>query len=306
MAKSHYDFTGYASRITIYYTKPHILFMKLWMLLAALLVISPVFADLTANATISPRYVDTSVINQTFVYTIVPLNETLINRTVISAPAGYQIVSLQDVTLGVTNDSCLSTACTQREINSTQITVNFSSVINNSVNSPVIITFLVNTSSSAVTGNFTSSIHNNTHNATGASGLNYTIVVTQPMLNISTAMTKGTAIINGTDYWEFRFDLLYNAAQDGLVQFRMNNWIDSAGQTMNILLSNGTTYATLSNQSNLNTTAKFSINTTYANSVGINRTNIPGSLYLRMFIPLGANLSSTWSSTYNFLFRAYP
>jgi hypothetical protein len=294
------------------------LFMKLWILALALLLVSPVFADLDANAAISPRYVDTNVINQTFVYTIIPQNSESINRTVIYAPAGYEITGIQSVKLNST--SCLGVGCVG-EFNSSEIAVNFTTVdpINNATNININITFTANTSSSVI-GNFTSIVSNTVfENSTTPGGVNYMQVVTQQMINVTTiAMSsavlpacptcKGTAVINGSDYWEFRFALGFNAAQAGLVQFRMNNWTDAVGHDL-ALYSGSTYYATLRNESNFNTTSRFNVNTAYVNNWGINTTNIPlpyYHLYLRMVIPAGTPSSSTWSTAYNFMFRATP
>ncbi|HLC67870.1 MAG TPA: hypothetical protein VJI12_03220 [archaeon] len=287
--------------------------MKLWILLAALLAVSPVFADFQANATISPRYVDTSVFNQTFVYTIQLLNDTLVNRTIVYAPENYTIIELRDVTTNPTNDSCRLTSCTQVEVNSSQIAINFSVAVNGTTNSPIIITFGANTSASASTGTFTSYLNNTIyHNITNSSGINLTQVITQPMIVANVTMTKGTAVLNGSDFWEFKFTLGLTAAQSGLVQFKMNDWTCSdlcspaTNNKFYINTSLNDSYLSLRNESAVNTTGKFNVTLTYGN-MGINKASTAVTdFYLKMMIPASAPLSSTWSSTYNFLFRAYP
>ncbi|MBI3190454.1 hypothetical protein HYZ41_01995 [archaeon] len=262
--------------------------------------------DVHASASISPRVVDTNVINQTLVYTITPTGANTINRTVINLPASYQIVNLVNIT--ASGSSCLSSLCNQYTFNSTQITVNFSTpFVNTTANTPIIINFTVNTSSTSTSGIFTSTISgsNITDVITDVVN-NQTNVTTKQILNVTNiGVMKTVAIVNGSDYWEFNYSISFSDTVSGILQFRMTNW--SSTDSYSIALSNTTTsFATLRSSPDFNTTSKLNITNEYNMTQSLQYTNVSGAitLFLRMIIPTGTQISQSWFTTYGMLFRA--
>ncbi len=274
--------------------------MKLWILLAALLVLSPALAAPGGSGTITPRYVDTSVINQTFVFTLGSINES-VDSIVINSSADHVFTGVNDVTLN--SSTCRVSSCSGDSVafEPNRINVTFTTPVG--AGTVISVTFTANTPSAQNVSNFAAYLINGNGQALVVpSGTGSLGVTTQQMISVTNVeMLKGTALLNGSDYWEFKFTVAYAASQAGHVQLRMNNWIDNNGYTIP-LYSGSSYYATLRNESTFNTTGKFNVMTTYAG--GIN--NTVTALYLRMLIPLGTLPSTTWSSSYNFLFRAAP
>ena len=130
------------------------------------------------------------------------------------------------------------------------------------------------------------------------------------MINVSNvALAKGAAIVNGTDYWEFNFTVNFTANVTGTIQFKLTNWTDASSppDTINLNTTGGVYYASLRNNSAnfSDPNAKFNVTNVYGD-IGINRTVTDGSsatFILRMIIPAGSAVSSTWAATYNWLFR---
>jgi hypothetical protein len=273
--------------------------------------------DVHANVTVSPRFVDTSVANQTFAYLFNISGTDSITNLTISIPSGYTLINLTNVERGGVN----LTAGTDYTNTTLASQLNISLV--SSTTQLLRILFIANTSSSSVL----SSAFNSTIDgvsifgaSTDPASVNSTNVTTQPILNASdVAILKSTAIVNGTDYWEFNFTLNYTATilTGGLIQFKLTNW--TAG-SQNISLTNATgatavcaapNCATLRNEANFNTTNKFNVTNDYGSTTkGIFVSSITAAnlvtVTLRMVIPSGTPISSSWQATYGFLFRAFP
>jgi|GEM_PF-2361295 len=268
--------------------------------------------DLHASASISPRYVDTNVENQSFVYTINITGSDEINKTIINVPVGYNVIKVTNVTVGGT--SCYPSpalGCTPSS-SSNQINISISPGTLNQTK----IYFTANTSSTSVNSTAFNSVIDG-GNLTGiptdvTNGS--TNVTTKQLINVTNvAIMKNTAVVNGTDYWEFNFTLNISANVSGLIQFKMNPWnSSSANATLN--LTNATTgnityYASLRNESSFSTTNKFNVTNEYNITQGISLNATENNIYhvfLRMVIPLGTPIASDWWTTYNMLFRALP
>lgn len=283
--------------------------------------ISSQIQDVHATASVSPKFVDTNVINQTFVYTITPKGLDRFGIINITLPTGYTITNVSEVKQGssVLYNSSVSAAVVS--FADKAININYTST-----GSPgfgygegaAIINFTVNTNSSQVTGaNFTSFISgsNMMYMNTTSETTNSTNVTTKQLFNVqSITAIKTAALANGTDYWEFNFTLNFttNVTTGGLIQFRMTNWNNSAANIMNLTnqteLSNTTLYYANLRMSN-DVTKTFNVSNIYNFTQGINIVPTANSLYyvvLHMIIPSGTPISSTWWSTYYTLFRSLP
>ncbi len=253
--------------------------------------------NIQANASISPRYVDTSVENQTLIYTITPTGADQIKNFTLNVPIGYTIVSLVSI---IRSGSVL--------VPSTDYTnVTASNSINISLVSPtnleLKINFTVNTNVSAVNPlTFNSTITGGNFTNVNTTMVNNTVKTSQLIALNSISITKGAAIVNGTDYWEFTFSVnaTENISTGGFIQFKMSDWNNSVGQTMQVL-----NYSSL----RLNSNNTFNVTNNYNISNGISFSSItssnPISLILKMIIPASAPISSSWFTTYNMLFRSF-
>ncbi len=278
--------------------------------------------DLHANVSVSPRFVDTSAINQSFVYTIVPTGTDSIKSVLIWIPSNFTNINITSVTIDGSNMTAHTNTTIGNMINITP---------NTPTSNRIEVYFTSNTSATPVASSlFNSSIYG----ALSSSGLanlsNITIdtttvdaanVTTKQMLNVSDiTITKGTAIVNGTDYWEFTFTLNYTTttSTSGLIQFKMTNWANNANQTLSITSATGATAicgvtncATLRSESSFNTTNKFNVTNDYESfTKGLNASSVVQNstiaVILRMVIPSGTPISSTWQTTYGILFRSSP
>lgn len=272
--------------------------------------------DVHANVTLRPNYVDTNVTNQSIAYNFTLTGVTSINKTRITLPSGYSLVNVSNVTLnGLARsiDICPVSADVCTVVGSTEVNLTFTPTLTKGAN--VSVTLVVNTSISALPTSTVNStlyssdmtMYNISSSVLGTSNN----ITTQPIINGSTVLiTKGAAILNGTDYWEFNFTLNFSATVPGIIQFKMYNWSDGVN---NISLANASEsefYATLRNEVNFNTTGKVHVLNRYNGTVGIYHnasTASTSTVILRMVIPSGVTaISSNWFTIYNFLFRAIP
>ncbi len=256
-----------------------------------------------ANASITPRFVDTSVINQSFFYVIRPTGTDGINKTVLNIPVGYTLVSLDSVEHDGTNNTAGITNLTSPN----QINVTLSTP----TTSTIILRFKLNTNSSdKLNLAFNSTLENGnlTNVATDVFGTN-TTVYTQQIVNItSVTPIKNAAYLNGTDYWEFLFSLNFTVNVSGRLQFNMSSW-NSSSSIIN-LNSSGTHYATIRSNSNFSSQSTINITNEHNMSSGIafNTSSISNSsIYLRMVIPSSVTtVSSSWWAVYTIIFRSDP
>jgi len=275
--------------------------------------------DIHANVSISPRFVDTSVINQSFIYTIVPTGRDNISTVLIQVPGGLTFINITAITIDGSNSSGLNINTTIG--NFINITTNGSA--NNGTINRMEVYFKANASSTAAasalfnTTLYGSNLSNITADPVDVVGSNITI---QQILNITDVkIVKSTAIVNGTDFWEFNFTLNYtpSIAGNGIVQFKLTNWT-SGSQNISLTNAPGATAvcavthcATLRNETSFSTLVKFNVTNDYESfTKGINVTSIAQNstinLVLRMVIPSGTPISSAWQATYGFLFRITP
>lgn len=261
--------------------------------------------NIHANVTVEPKFVDTNAINQTIVYFITPTGKDGLNRTVVWIPSGYNLTNISTVEVDGSNSTGGVTITTA----SNYINVTMTSATAQKIK----ISFNVNTSATRVSsaafsayidgGNLT----NISSEPIPAGSAN---VTTQQLINVSNvALAKGAAIVNGTDYWEFNFTVNFTANVTGTIQFKLTNWTDASSppDTINLNTTGGVYYASLRNNSAnfSDPNAKFNVTNVYGD-IGINRTVTDGSsatFILRMIIPAGSAVSSTWAATYNWLFR---
>ncbi len=258
--------------------------------------------NLRANASVTTRFFDTSVINQSFVYAITPIGTDGINKTVLNIPVGYTLVSLDSVEHDATNSTAgITNVTSPNQINIT---------LNTPTTSVIILRMKLNTNSSEKRNlAFNSTLENGnlTDAVTDVSGTN-TTVSTQQIVNVTNLIPiKNAAYLNGTDYWEFLFALNFTANVSGTLQFNMSQW-NSTNTLIPINLSNGTYYATIRSNSNFNHSSKINITTDYNMTGGIalnTSSTSNSSIYLRMYLPSTVTvLSPNWWSIYTIVFRS--
>lgn len=258
-----------------------------------------------ANATITPHFVDTSVPNQSFVYEIKPTGAEAISNITINLPGGYTLIWLESIERAGSNDTSLTTNST----NSSIINITISTPTTNTVR----VYFKINTSANPVNSSAFSSIiggGNLSNVATDASNLT-TNVTTKQLINVTNVNAiKSSALINGTDYWDFNFTLNITATTSGLIHFRMDAWNNTAGQAISLTnqteISSSTFYYASFRQSDTNAV---NVTTYYNYTRGVSLSATENTLYymaLRMTIPSGTPVSSSWWTTYSLLFRSSP
>lgn len=264
--------------------------------------------DVHANASISPRIVDTNVTNQNFYYNITPTGSNAINWTRIVVPTGYTITGL----VSIYHDDTFALTGVTNQTGTNDINITFATP----TTYPILVNLTINTNNSAqVSTAFYSNISgsNLTWVATDVIN-NQTNVTTKTLINYTFVNAiKSAAYVNGTDYWEFNFTLGFNLTSseslNGLIQFKMTNWTDSAGRNLSIINSTGSSLASLREGADFNNTNKFNITNDYNITTGISKTSLSAGfvyLTLRMIIPLDTPVSSTWWSTYSMIFRSLP
>lgn len=257
-----------------------------------------------ANATLAPRYVDTSVPNQTFVYEIRPTGADAINNATINLPSGYTLIWLESVERDSTNTTLGSNSTNSSIINIT---------MNTPTTNPVRIYFKANTSATPVNSSaFTSVIGGGNLSNAATDVLNFSAnVTTRQLINVtSVGAIKSSALINGTDYWEFNFTLNVTATVSGMIHFRIDAWNNTAGQTIGLInqteIGNATGYYATFRQNSTNT---LNVTTYYNFTRGISLSATENNLYymvLKMVIPSGTPSSSSWWTTYSMMFRSSP
>ncbi|MBI4174151.1 MAG: hypothetical protein HY517_00775 [Candidatus Aenigmarchaeota archaeon] len=272
--------------------------------------------DVHANVTLRPNYVDTNVTNQSIVYNFTITGVTSVNKTRITLPSGYILVNVTNVTLnGLARsiDICPVSVDVCTVAGSTEVNLTYPTPLAKGAN--VSVTMSVNTSLSALARHdINSTLYSSDltlYNISTSVVDRSTNITTQPIINGSTILiTKGAAILNGSDYWEFNFTLNFSATVPGIIQFKMYNWSDGVN---NISLANASEsefYATMRNEVNFSTTGKFNVLNRYNGTVGLYHNASTASttkVILRMVIPSGTTaISSNWFTIYNFLFRAIP
>ncbi|MBI4163019.1 MAG: hypothetical protein HY513_05020 [Candidatus Aenigmarchaeota archaeon] len=268
--------------------------------------------DLHANISVSPRLVDTNVTNQTFIINITPLGRDVIKNITITLPVGYNITNITSVKQ---DGSELAYAAGPTVVfsfrdNIAQVNKTGSNLFSSSGH--IIINMTANTNGTAISSS-EFAVRFLGANLTGVAPdvlNNNTNVTTASLISVySTQVSKGAAVVNGTDYWEFNITINISQTVTGMLQFKMTNWSGSNG--INLALTNGTDfYASLRNQSVSNNSTVFNAMNDYNITQGIQYTNAgPNNLitvFLRMVIPVGTSISNSWQSTFNMLLRATP
>lgn len=267
--------------------------------------------DLHANAAISPIYIDTNIINQTIYYNVSPSGRNAIQNITITLPS--QVHLLND-TLNVERSGALITPTTDYTNITTLNSIKIILATPRTETHRII--FKVNSTAAIgpLTVNSTLDGSNLSSVAADASG-NSTYFTVKNLINIRAVnASKNAAYLNGTDYWEFIFDVNTTADVSGLLQFKMLNFSCPDGSS--IPLYNSTYYfATLRNGTDFssNSTYKYNVSSEYNLISGI-----PGNIssstsstlfYLRMIIPstqYTIPVSANWWTTYSMIFRTTP
>ena len=262
--------------------------------------------DLHANASMSPSYVDTNVYNQTFIYNITKTGNDRINEIIITIPSGYNITNVTNVT-GDGADCVPSAGCVVNALSPINVTISASDYQN------IRIYFTVNTSTPVDSIAFNSTITGGNLTAITTDVMNESTNATVKQLIVveSVNASKNAAYVNGSDYWEFNFTLNITANISGLVNFKMENWLNNDGISLNLTNDTAYTnvteyYATLREDGAFSTSNKFNVTTVYNASRGVSIAATENNLYyivLRMVIPKYTIVSSTWYTTYKMLFR---
>lgn len=258
--------------------------------------------DLHANANVTPRFVDTNVINQSFAYTITATGADGIKNITINLPSGYPLVNITALERGGVNLTP----------NTDYTNVTLSNQINITLSNPTTqnlkVFFTANTSSSSVASTaFTATLDGGNLSSVSTDVIsNQTNVTTKVLANVTDIVaSKTVAIANGTDYWEFNFTINFTETVSGLLQFKMTNWNNIGGSSIP-LVSGSTNLTTLRNNTVFETINKTNIRNDYNISDGLSYSGASGFVivYLRQIIPAGTAISQTWFTTYSFIFRA--
>ncbi len=286
--------------------------------------------DMRANATLSPRVIDTNVSEQMLVLTVNATGQDKLRKVKILVPAGYSLVDVTDVSIGSEGRNRSFNGATGGGgssngvgivLGTTEFNVSFNTTSELGwvpSTSAIRINFTVNTNVSVQSSAaFTSKVFSNISFIDTDILNEETNVTTAQILQVlSVSANKTAALTNGTDYWEFTFNLNFTTnLTAGLVQFKLNNWTSTAG-TIN--LTNSTVfYATLRNDSTItNNTRMVNITNNYnaSQSISFNTTTDVASpisnrvkhFVLRMTIPSGIPAATSWWSVYSILFRSNP
>ena len=268
--------------------------------------------DLHYNVSISPRIVDTSVDNQTFIYTLTPTGTDNASTVLINIPSFFTNLSVISVTRG--SSAANLTSGVANTLTTSLINVTFDTASNERVE----VYFKANTSSSTVSSlAFNSSVYSvesglaNVINAsTDAIFYNLTNVTTMNIINLTTvSISKGVAVLNGSDYWEFNFTAHFNESVTGTLHFKMTNWTDNNNNTIT-LASCTPSCATIRQNINASVnTSKINITNNFDPNYGLGMSPARGNfttLFLRMIVPAGSAVSQSWFATYVLLFRSTP
>lgn len=276
--------------------------------------------DMHANATLSPRIVDTNVTEQMLVYTITPTSQEKINRTKVIVPTGYSLINVTEVKVGTTVytrdfSGTPGDGIAGVNLGSTEFNVTFAAP---GQTSTIKINFTVNTNLTTQSSvAFTSKVFSNISFINPDVFNEETNVTTVQIIQIlSVGGNKTAALLNGTDYWEFTFKLNFTANVSGSIQFKMNNWTGPSG-TIN--LTNGTVfYASIRNDTTITNSTKIANVTDSYNTTQVIPFNVTADattentvtklkhLVLRMTIPSNIPVSSGWWTVYSIIFRSNP
>ncbi len=271
--------------------------------------------DVHANVTVTPLYVDTGMINQSFIYTFVPAGRDVFNNISLTIPTNYTIVNVTEVRQGSSvlyNDT---TSIVTVAFNRTTGAINLTNTASGgfSTSGSVTVNISVNTSATAVSAlQFNSTITGSNisqalPNITGSN----TTVATQQLVNITNVkISKGTALANSTDFWEFNFTMNFTANVSGILQFKLTNWNNSANQT--IALQNGTSgnityYASLRDGANSSRITNVTNDYNITQGVSLQSCCLTTTVYtlvLKMIIPAGTPSSASWYAAYGIIFRS--
>ena len=275
--------------------------------------------DLHAVAGIKPHYVDTNVVNQSFVYVVNTTGQDNITELIIFIPSGFTNVGNVVCTDGENQVQC--------NISLDSSTINISSNASGYLPRLLQVNFTANTNQSGeFTVTFTATISggNLTNVSVGEITPGSLNVTTKRLIDITSINAeKSVAFVNGTDYWLFNFTINITAPVNGTLQLKLTNWTSiSSGKVIPLVNESGHHFAFLgTNKSallaqlptdNLSSLSNdlIAIENEYVNTTY----GLPLSsgqlvrLFLKMIIPADAALCcySDWFATFSMLFRTSP
>ncbi len=271
--------------------------------------------DVHANATLTPLYVDTGIVNQSFIYTFTPAGRDVFSNISITIPTNYTIVNVTEVRQGssILYNETTSIVAVASNRTTGIINITNTAAAGFSTSGDIKVNITINASAAAVTAlAFNSTVTGSNlsqvlPNVTGAN----TTVATQQLVNITNVtVSRGTALANGSDFWEFNLTMNFTANVSGIVQFKLANWNNTAGQTISLQNStsgNITYYMSLRDSANSSRT--MNVTNDYNLTQGLTpqsccSTTTVYTLILKMIIPAGTPSSATWYTTYGILFRS--
>lgn len=263
-----------------------------------------------ATSEISPHFVDTNITNQTFRYFVNQFTGDTFNKTIINIPPGYALTNVINYTIvrSMTNSTTVGGCVDPCFFGSNQINITDTGGIKN-----ITVYFTANTNVTSIS----SKDFNSTIDGTNVYGIQTepysgsANVTTKPLINITNmAIIKNTAIVNGTDYWEFNLTVNVSEAILGTFHLKLSDWNSTDAGALIPLTNGSVNYATLrNNTASLNETQCINLTNSYneTNGLLINATSSSSvNLILRMVIPSGTPIASDWWTTYGMLMRVTP
>lgn len=263
-----------------------------------------------ASSEISPHFVDTNITNQTFRYFINQFTGDSFNKTVINLPSGYTLVNVTNYTIvrSMTNSTTVGGCVDPCFFGNNQINISDTGGIKN-----ITVYLIANTNASSIGAREFNSTIDGT-NLIGIQTEPYAgsaNVTTKPLINITNvAIIKNSAIVNGTDYWEFNLTVNVSEAILGTAHFKLSEWNSSSAGAVISLTNGSVNYATLRNNTvSYNESQSINLSSSYnsTNGLAINATSSStANFILRMVIPSGTPIAADWWTTYGILMRALP
>src|SRR3989338_954084 len=258
--------------------------------------------NLHANVSVTPRYVDTLVLNQTFLIVINVTCSDSVQKLTVTLPSDFTNVTIVNVKRD--GDSVTSGGSTLTDNRTTNNVINIT--MNAPATSYIIINFTANTTSTTASNTTINATIRNVRFNASADENNNGVKISHIIIIDRIIGSKLTALPNGTDYWEFNFTLNFSANVSGGFMFRMLDWTDNASRTINVntssasnaevrLDADGTKSANVTNSYNLSAYLPMTLVSTSQQRIA-----------LKMILPAGTATSSTWWSTYFMLFSTDP
>ena len=246
--------------------------------------------DVNADAKIFPKFVDTNVKTQKFLYSLNITGDDEINKTLIYIPNEYTNINITEIKI---NDSIIHN--NSKNCNCFTLEQNIIN-IDKEVQEKIEINFTMDTPKNPITSKIKSNI----------SGSNLLNIETKQIDNLETKQLLNIKNINHTNFampnesWEVDFEIEISENLIGCLQFKMDNW-KSGNYTLNLKNENRN-FLTLNFKSQ-----EINVSNDYDDCINITEVvTQPLKIKLKMLIPLDykINSSSGWKTSYSMLFRS--